>query len=161
MRNGAKLMHRWYNTKLVVVLLACFLVGCSKKVPTLADVNNTNIKKLRGVYGLFLFQHNMRGPQSEEELKDYLRTDPGATVKIKRMGMTLEDIDRIFVSERDGQPFKVRYGLNGLGDHAAVFEAEGVDGKRQVALATPREVEQAEYDRLWNQKRPVAEKMAF
>ncbi|MEN1681364.1 MAG: hypothetical protein AAGJ46_17415 [Planctomycetota bacterium] len=148
-------------TAFVAVLCTLCMVGCSKKAPTLADVNNTNIKKLRGAYGLFLFQHNLRGPESEDQLKDFLRTDAGAKVKLERMGMTLDDIDSIFISERDGKPFKVRYGLNGIGDHAAVFEAEGVDGKRQVAFANPREVDADEYDQLWKQERPAAERMEF
>ncbi len=148
--------------KLACVIVSIFLVGCgSQQVPSLADVNNTNIKKLRGAYGLFLFQHNLQGPESEEELKQYLRTDAGAKVKLERMGMTLDDIESIFISERDGQPFKVRYGLKGLGDHAAVFEAEGLDGKRQVALTIPREVDEAEYDKLWNQQRPDTEEIRF
>lgn len=147
--------------KLALMILVLLPVGCSRKVPTLADVNDTNIKKLRGAYGLFLFQHDLQAPESEEELKAYLRTDAGAKVKLERMGMTLDDIDSIFISERDGQPFKVRYGLNGLGDHAAVFEAVGIDGKRQVALAIPREFDDAEYEQLWNQQKPADEQMSF
>ena len=131
------MMDTRYGTKLTAVLLVLSVVGCSQKFPSLADVNDTNIKKLRGAYGLFLFQHDLRGPESEEELKEYLRTDPGAKVKLERMGMTLDDIDSIFISERDGQPFKVRYGLNGLGDHAAVFEADGVDGDEAGSTRYP------------------------
>lgn len=147
---------------------ACLLVGvllfagCSyQSGPTLADVNNTNIKKLRGAYGLFLIQHNLRGPESEEELKAYLRSDESALIKLARMGMTVDQIDSIFISERDGQPFKVRYGLRGMGDHAAVFEVEGVNGKRQVALAKTIEADDAEYERLWNQKGPREESREF
>ncbi|QDT69259.1 hypothetical protein MalM25_21930 [Planctomycetes bacterium MalM25] len=144
--------------KAVTLLAVMLVVGCSsQRVPSLAEVNNTNIKKLRGAYGLYLFQHDLRGPENEEELKEYLRTDEGAQVKLGRMGMTVDQIDSIFISERDGQPFKVRYGLRGLGDHAVAFEAEGVDGKRMVALSIPREVDDAEYERLWNQKRPAPE----
>lgn len=138
-----------------LVSLAICLVGCSgKAVPTLADVNNTNIKKVRGAYGLFQINHNLAGPESEEKFKQYLKNDAGAKVKLERMGVMPEMIDGIFVSERDGKPFNIRYGVNGLGDHALVFEAEGVDDKRLVAFIEPREVDDAEYDQLWNAKPP-------
>lgn len=155
-------MPKRYVMKTSALLVLMLLVGCSsQRVPSLAEVNNTNIKKLRGAYGLYLFQHSLRGPESEEQLKEYLRTDEGAQVKLGRMGMTVDQIDSIFISERDGKPFKVRYGLRGLGDHAAVFEAEGVDGKRMVALTNPREVDEAEYDQLWNQERPESTGMGL
>lgn len=148
--------------KLRLLALVLLAAGCSTNIePSLKDVNNTNIKKLRGAYGLFLFQHNLRGPESEEELKEYLSSDAGAAVKLGRMGVSVDQIDSMFVSERDNQPFKVRYGLRGLGDHPIVFEAEGVDGKRFIAFTTPREVDAAEYESLWDQKASASSAQAF
>ncbi|MEQ8208920.1 MAG: hypothetical protein RH917_03740 [Lacipirellulaceae bacterium] len=134
-----------------VVIVA---VGCGDSVPTLADVNNTNIKKLRGAYGLYLVNHGMKGPENEEEFKQYLKTDEGAKVKMGRMGVTPEMVDSIFISDRDGKPFKIRYGLKGLGDHAIIFEEVGVEGKRQISFIEPREVGAEEYEQLWNGARP-------
>ena len=137
---------------LVLLCLTSLVIGCGRSEPSVADVNNTNIKRLRGAYGMFLIAHGLKGPQSEEELKEFLRTDKGALTKLERMGLAVDDIDAIFVSERDGKPFKVRYGLEGIGDHPMVFESEGVDGRRLIAFVVPREVDDAEYEALWNAK---------
>lgn len=134
------------NCLLVLVVASS---GCGDSgPPSLADYNNTNIRKLRGAYGMFLIAHDLRGPKSEEEFKEYLTTNPSAIAKMERTGVPQEKIPDIFISERDGQPFKVRYGLNGLEDHPIVFESVGVDGKRFVAFTTPREVENDEYEQL-------------
>lgn len=137
------------------LLAVCLGCGGGNPVPSLADVNNTNMKKLRGAYGLYQLKHGLVGPKNEEEFKNYLKVDAGAKVKLGRMGVTPETVDDIFISERDGQPFKVRYGLKGLSDHAIVFEAEGVDGKRFVSFIEPRELDALEYERLWNGEAPV------
>ena len=132
----------------VVLLLMLTLVGCSPSAPSVsvADYNKTNILRLRNAYDMYMMEHGNRGPADEEAFKKFLTTDKAAGVRLGRMGVDVSKIDDIFVSERDGQPFKVRYGLQGLADHAIVFEAEGLEGKRMVALAEPREMDQAEYD---------------
>ena len=61
--------------------------------------------------------------------------------------------DEIFISERDSQPFKIRYGISSDRDEAIVFEAVGVDGKRMVGFFTPRELDPADYDAYWTGKK--------
>ena len=62
------------------------------------------------------------------------------------------NIDGLFVSDRDGQPFVVRYGVDGgLGaNDPVVFEAAGAMGSGRSALptATVEEVDSARYDQL-------------
>jgi hypothetical protein len=65
---------------------------------------------------------------------------------LKRIDITPETVDDIFIGDRDGEPFVVRYGLTGVADHAVVLEAVGVEGMRIVALANPLEVDEATYD---------------
>ncbi|MEM8945836.1 MAG: hypothetical protein AAGD11_11690 [Planctomycetota bacterium] len=130
---------------MMVVALGCSVGG----EPSLADFNDSNIKKLRGAYGLFLVAHNLNGPESKEELLAYLTTNPTAIRKMEMMGIAKDAIPSIFMSDRDGKPFKVRYGLKGLDDHYIVFESEGVDGKRLVAHHTPVELEPDEYEAAW------------
>lgn len=138
------------------------IAGCGQSQPTLADINNSNIKRLRAAYGLYLIQHNLRGPESEEKLKEYLTTNAGAIAKMERQGVPKEQMLDIFINERDGKPFKVRYGLVGMGDHPIVFEEEGVDGKRLVAYSPPRELNKEEYEAAWNSKiRPFSGKNAM
>ena len=130
------------------VLLA---TGCGlNSGPSLADFNDNNIKKLRGAYGMYLVAHNLQGPKSEQDFKEFLTTSPSAIARMAKMGVSEDKILDIFISERDGQPFKVRYGLQGLADYPIIFEAEGVDNKRFVAFSTPRELGPEEYEAAWS-----------
>ncbi len=139
------------------ILLSWVLIsvsGCSESTPSLsvADYNKTNIQRLRNAYGLYQTSKG-RGPKDEEAFKEFLKTDKATAIRLGRMGVTQDMIDGIFISERDGQPFKIRWGLGSSADHAVVFEAEGVDGKRMVAFYTPRELDKAEYEAYWTGKK--------
>ena len=109
----------------VLLALVVFLAtGCGEKGPAfsqLPKIHNNNIKRLRVIYNYYMATHGMVGPKDEQTLKDFLNNDPGMAVKLKRLDLTPDQVDEIFVSERDGKPFKVRYGLRGMGDHAIVF----------------------------------------
>ena len=80
--------------------------------------------------------------------------------KLTRIGIDPASIDQIFVSERDGKPFTIRYSVVGnmMGSREpVVFEAEGVDGQRMVGFLdmTVREVGSEEYDLLLAGKGPI------
>jgi len=128
-------------------LAGLMLAGCGgSEVPTLSDMNKTNIMRLHSCYQIYLNNNRMKGPKSEKDLKEHFATNNTAKVLLERMGIAQEEFDDIFISERDGQPFKVRYGINGIADHAIIFEAEGVEGLRMVAFAKPRELEASDYE---------------
>ena len=130
-------------------VIGCVLfAGCEKKVD-LAAVYGTNIKKVHLGYRIFMASHNDVGPKDEASFKEYLKTDHNAVFRMKRVDVTPETVEEIFVSERDGQPFKIRYGLKGSQNHAVVFESVGIDGKRMIAFGKPIEVDEAEYERQW------------
>ena len=70
---------------------------------------------------------------------------------LAKRGVT--SVDDIFVSERDGQPFDIRYGLvSGPrgSTELVVLEKQGSGGKHMVAYLnmTQREVDDAEYQDL-------------
>lgn len=142
------------NKTRAAVLLAlfcgtCLLCSCDNSPPG-AAFNTTNVRRLRTAYNIYVRLNEMKGPASEEDFKEFLKSDLTAKVRLSRIGVELEDLDGIFVSERDGKPFKVRYGLNGSKNHAVVFEAEGIEGKRFVAFWDPIEVEADKYDKYWS-----------
>ncbi len=87
----------------------------------------------------------MKGPSDKAKLKEYLTTNPTALFILKRIDVTPENIEEFFISERDNEPFQIKYKLKGVADHAIVFEKTGIDGKRLVAFSTPRELENEEY----------------
>lgn len=137
-------------------LLAVALLGCSSRNDpdsAIARVNGTNIERLANLYFTFQSQHEWRGPADEAEFKSFLQKyNPH---KLSRIGVDPNSLDKLFTSERDGQPFKIRYGVLGsaMGSSAPViFESAG-DGKRRLVGfldMQQREVHESEYDALWS-----------
>lgn len=140
---------------ITAISLAVGSSGCRRSVSpqdALAQANETNIQRMANLYFTFQSKHDWVGPADEAQLKQFIKTyNPD---KLKRIGVDPAETDKLFVSDRDGQPFKIRYGVRGsiMGStEPVVFEATGVDGKRLVGFLnmTSREVEGAEYDDLF------------
>ena len=132
------------------------LVGCGGG-PTpeerIAANNDTNIKRLASLYAMFQLKNQYRGPANEAEFKTFIQDQDADRLKLA--GIDVSDVDGLFISERDEQPFKIRYGLNTRvrgPSLAVIFEQTGVDGQRQVGFtgSAMQEVDSDEYDRLWN-----------
>jgi hypothetical protein len=146
-------------TRLVVLsgcLLTAVLVGCSRRTDpdsAIASVNATNIQRLANLYFTYQSQHEWRGPANEAEFKSFLRGyNPH---KLTRIGVDPNSLDTLFTSERDGQPFKIRYGVLGsaMGSSAPViFESAGDGKERLVGFLDmqQREVDESEYNALWS-----------
>lgn len=147
------------NSRWLVCLVAmgslANLAGCGESVADkVAAMNKTKLQKLFNVYKLYSQSNAYKGPKSKEQLKDFLLQDKYKK-NLERMQIDRNALDDLFVNDRDGKPFKVRWGVNGFGDKAVIFEEEGVDGKRFVALQEAREVESQEYEALWSGKKKV------
>jgi hypothetical protein len=102
--------------------------------------NNTHGKRLANLYGQFQAEWG-RGPKDEKELKRFIAAKSPAA--LEEMGVTVDVVDELFSSERDKQPFFVRYGLKQprSGSQAIVFETQGVGGKALVVFSGPLEVQ--------------------
>jgi hypothetical protein len=152
------------NIKLTrrLILCGCVVVGllngCSRQADpdsAIARVNETNMQRLANLYFTFQSQHEWRGPANEAEFKSYLRGYNRH--KLSRIGVDPDALDNLFVSERDGQPFKIRYGVPGSAmgsSEPVIFETVG-DGKgRLVGFLDmqQREVDETEYNSLWSSK---------
>lgn len=124
-----------------------------------AALNKTRIQQLYNCYSLYGHYNQYRGPKDEASFKEFL-LQPKYEKNLKMMQINRDSLDEVFVSERDGEPFKVRYGVNGLGNKAVIFEATGVDGKRMVANASPIEVGDDEYEAYWSGKKRPQSTMA-
>jgi hypothetical protein len=72
--------------------------------------------------------------------------------RLEMMQVDPGKVDELFVSERDGQPFVIKYGQSGgiMSRLPVVFEKEGKGGKRQVAFTDGQveEVDDATYQQL-------------
>ena len=117
----------------------------------IADANDSNVKRLATLYSFFHIQNRYKGPKSEEQLREFIETQDAS--RLKRGGIDATKLDELFVSERDGEPFVVRYGVNTVirgPSLPVVFESTGVDGTRQVGFCNGlmKEVDEEEYDRL-------------
>ena len=144
----------------------CFLVMSSLVLPLLSGCggrgssadqmvaanNDTNIKRLGNLYGFFHLKNQFRGPKDEAEFKKFIGEQDAARLKLA--GITSSNVADLFASERDKQPFKVRYGVNTQlrgPSLAVIFEADGVEGKRQVGFTggSVEEVDATRYDELF------------
>lgn len=152
-------MLRLVTCSLILGLLA----GCSGNADpenALAKANETNVQRLANLYLAYQGDNNWVGPPGEAKFKDYIKNF--SPKKLTRIGIDPATTDQLFVSERDGQPFKIRWSVVGnmMGSkEPVVFEAEGVNGQRQVGSLdmSVREVGQEEYDQLLAGKVPAAQ----
>ncbi|MCU0877742.1 MAG: hypothetical protein MUF06_08175 [Pirellulaceae bacterium] len=108
--------------------------GCGN--PEKVAQESSNLKPLVVLYGQFIGQHRGKPPADEAEFKAFVqKVDPE---RLKSFQVT--DVDSMFISSRDNQPYVVRYGkLEGpagpAGQPVVAYEQTGVDGKRYVASA--------------------------
>ena len=121
-----------------VVLVALFvgiLCGCG---PTKGDakafvqkINSSNGKRLVNLYAQYQGEYGS-GPKSDAIFKKYIAAKSPAA--LEEMGVAPGSIDKVFISERDGQPFFIRYGIPYAGglQQAVVFESQGQGGKVNV-----------------------------
>jgi hypothetical protein len=72
------------------------------------------------------------GPADESELRAFIRKSPEEW--LADMGITNPDGEDLFKSERDGMPFRIRYGFKGgiNAVFAVLCEAKGKNGKIRV-----------------------------
>lgn len=136
------------SAKCLVALLFClsFIAGCGDGKPSVAELKDSNMKKLHAIYTFYMNNNGMTGPASKEVLMDYIES-PEGQFALKRMDMDPSKVDEYFFSERDGEEFVIRYGLKGIRDHAIIFEATGgEEGTRLVAFNNPIECDEDEYN---------------
>ncbi|MCS7237770.1 MAG: hypothetical protein NZ899_05800 [Thermoguttaceae bacterium] len=146
-------MVPWSGVVFVCAALAVCLVlgGCSQGGRASAPMQESTIKPLGLLYGQFMGQHQGRPPASEEEFKQFVRE--------RGMGMlkqfNVPDVESLFVSPRDKQPYVVIYGeIKGppalAGQPVIAYERQGVGGKRFVAnsLGAVEEVDETKFREL-------------
>lgn len=75
---------------------------------------------------------DFKGPANEKEFRDFIRKMPAEA--LEEMGISGADSEELFKSERDGQPFRIRYGIKGGLNkvYAVLCESRGVSGKIKV-----------------------------
>ena len=150
----------WQREVLLCLSIGIFLLsaGCSSSnnvAGVVAKMNDSSIKRAANLFGAAIERSGWRSPKDEAAFREFIQNKM-VPQKLKLMGVDPQNIDAVFVSDRDGKPFKFRYGLE-LWPFAivpVVFEQQGINGLRQVAYSDGRMVEagDAEYQKLWGEK---------
>ena len=76
--------------------------------------------------------NDFKGPTDESEFRAFIGKLPQES--LADMGITNPDAEELFKSERDGQPFRIRYGIKGGLNtvYAVLCETKGLNGKIKV-----------------------------
>jgi hypothetical protein len=127
------------SVRLLFVCAVLLLAGCSDPG---ADTTAAKLQKIGNFYGPYCFANGMRGPTSEAQFRDYIRKCP--PLQLQTLDVNPNDLDPLFKSDRDQQPFVLRFGLSlaGPGGKAAkdvvAYERAGRNGKRLALYTTGR-----------------------
>lgn len=139
----------------VVAGLCACLAGCGGDGARrmIAANNDTNVKRLGTLYGMFHLRNEFRGPRDEAEFRAFIGGQDPARLALA--GVDPKALDGLFVGERDRLPLRIRYGVNTRvrgPDLPVVFEQSGREGRRQVGFTggSVRDVESADYEALWH-----------
>ena len=143
-----------------VAAIIFMAAGCGREDPTnrVAAMNDSNIKRLANLYMAHQMRRGSKGPANEAAFKEFIKNGM-APHRLEMMQVNPNNADALFISERDGQPFVVRYGLSGgtMTALPVVFEQQGEGGKRLVAFTngSVEEVDAARYEELLEGKDPA------
>jgi hypothetical protein len=137
-------------------LLPVLFVGCGgdKVAEGFKQSNKLNMQKIANAYRMYASINENKGPENEEEFKEFLRTDERIAYRLGLSSLDLDNLDGYFTSAADGEPFVVLYGQKidpALDYSALVFDKTGVDGMRRIALACSEIIEVTDnkkYDRI-------------
>ena len=145
----------------VLLLAACVILqsGCGpadSKDAIIGAAHPDNMARLVTLYTLYQSRNpgdGYMGPSDEEDFKEFVQ---GVDEKmLARIAVDKSSLDDVFMGDRDGEPYKIRYGVQGSARgcaEAAIFESVGVDGKRMVGFlnTVKKEVDSSEYDQLFS-----------
>jgi hypothetical protein len=126
--------HLWLSL-LCCCLLTC-TIGCGGS--TTSGVTQTSTKtRIESLYNLYksYIDVKKKSPPNEQALRDHYKE---LTEQQLDEMLISRDLEAIFVSDRDNQPFQVAYGqnLNPGGEPVAViYEKTGANGTKYVALS--------------------------
>jgi len=137
---GATNTIRQFRARLcVIAALSLFLagpqLGCNSGSSGVTETEGkTRLTRLLRLYQVYV-NKKKKGPASEQELRDLGKQ---LTPQEREDFLIGDDLENIFISSRDKQPFVIKYNLRlepGGPTQGVAWEAKGKDGKRYVALS--------------------------
>ena len=140
--------------RLTVLAICLGTLACTPSAKP-QNQSEKNLQALTVFYGKFISQNKGVGPPNEEAFKKFIRAMKPADYE--NFGIDLSNLDPLFTSPRDNQPYGIAWGLRGAmpgpdGAGMVIWEQTGVGGQRYVADAVGmiEEVDEA----TWNQRLP-------
>jgi hypothetical protein len=153
--------RRHFGVLLAVLIgdAALFSAGCSRSPENqmqdvMRRVYTSNGRRLAVLYGRYMNRpldkfpgrNGFRGPASAAEFRSFIAAmEPHV---LHEFGVDAVAIDRLFISERDGRPLDVRYGI--VGDlstgYAVVFDGPAADGTTTVFMTDGSTISATEAD---------------
>ncbi len=137
-----------------LVLVMCVLaLGCGRSRRQAAAREESRLKPLAVLYGQFTGRNRGNPPAGEAQCKEFIRSLGAESLA----SFEVDDVDEMFISERDGKPYAVLYGDSAdanppgpAGAPVIAYEQEGVRGKRFVAssMGAVEEVDEARFREL-------------
>jgi hypothetical protein len=138
-------MQRRAFISVISVLLVT--VGCSSSqnaAAIIAQMNDSNGKRLANLYAIHQARHGWVGPANKAAFVKFIQKDMHPT-ELAGTGVDPGSLDSLFVSERDKEPFFIRYGVEApswaVSRQAVVFEEKGAGGRIAVFMTGPKVIE--------------------
>lgn len=110
--------------------------GCQRQTGRELEPVEANVKNIAIFYGRYTSQNRGRTPPDKEALKKFIASHPAAELA----ALKITDVEQLFVSPRDKQPYVVCYGAKlpppgPSGSPVVAHEKDGVEGRRFVAFS--------------------------
>jgi hypothetical protein len=93
---------------LVLPLAACGVTGCGLSARSQIPSDEENLRNLTKLLGQFSARHEGRMPTDDEEFRSFVQEMPAE--QLSALGVW--DVEKVFISTRDGEPYVIRYGQN-------------------------------------------------
>ncbi|ASV72704.1 hypothetical protein THTE_0102 [Thermogutta terrifontis] len=140
----------WFALAAGIALIAGFAQsGCFTRTASKPREEST-IKVLGLLYGQYMGQHMGKAPPSEQAFREFVQKQTAFLQQFH-----VENVDELFRSARDGEPYTVVYGDLSqagqlLGAPVIAWEKKGVNGRRYVVntLGSVKEVTDEEFAKL-------------
>jgi len=133
----------------LMAAIAVTTVGCGPSRPDLkgmiAAVNDANGKRLANLYTIYQSRYLGNGPRDKATFEKFISQEM-TPAELAGTGVDQKSLDTLFVSERDGKPFFIRYGVQSPDPSstavnlAVIFESQGVNGSVAVYMTGPKMV---------------------
>ena len=96
----------WALLSLLVLAMGCSGNNVANEV---AALNGSNIKRVANLYAACQSVSGGKGPSDVQAMKNLANQLPSEN--LQWMGLNRDKLDAAFVSERDGKPFKIKFGV--------------------------------------------------